>query len=104
VLGVVADTGTGPGEHGTFQIAGSLGSGLQWKVRYKRSVMKALDTLEKKVGRFCKGLITVRCFVLPIVMFLNITNIAGRYFFRAPVKSTYELTGFFVLVLLAWAD
>lgn len=38
---------------------------------------------------------------LPIVMFLNILNIAGRYFIKAPVKSTYELTGLFMVLLLA---
>jgi len=38
---------------------------------------------------------------LPIVMFINILNIAGRYFIKVPVKPTYELTGLFMVMLLA---
>lgn len=40
------------------------------------------------------------CF-LAIILFLNIANIGGRYLFRAPVKSTYELTGLFMITVLA---
>ena len=38
---------------------------------------------------------------LIIGMFLNAANIGGRYLFRAPIKSTYELTGLFMVLLLS---
>lgn len=36
--------------------------------------------------------------VLLVLMFLTTADVAGRYFFNAPIIGTYELTGLYLLL------
>lgn len=63
-------------------------------------MFRIIESIEKKLGGLSWLLIVFGSFFLVLVMFINIINIAGRYLFRMPFKSTYELTGFFIIVVL----
>lgn len=64
-------------------------------------MFRIVEAIEKKISVLNLFLITLGVSFLIIGMFLNAANIGGRYLFRAPVKSTYELTGLFMVLLIS---
>jgi TRAP-type C4-dicarboxylate transport system permease small subunit len=65
------------------------------------SMLRIIEAIEKKLSVLNLSMITVGTSFLIIGMLLNTANIGGRYLFRAPIKSTYELTGLFMVLLVS---
>jgi len=63
-------------------------------------MLRIIEAIEKRMSILNYFLITLAVGFLIIGMFLNTANIIGRYLFRAPVKSTYELTGIFMVLMI----
>jgi len=64
-------------------------------------MLRIIEAIEKKLSVLNLSMITVGTSFLIIGMLLNTANIGGRYLFRAPIKSTYELTGLFMVLLVS---
>ena len=64
-------------------------------------MLRIIEAIEKRMSLLNYFLMTWAVGFLIIGMFLNAANIGGRYLFRAPIKSTYELTGLFMVLLLS---
>jgi TRAP-type C4-dicarboxylate transport system permease small subunit len=64
-------------------------------------MFRVIETIERRISRLNLLMITVGISFLVLGMFLNTGNIGGRYLFRAPIRSTYELTGLFMVILIA---
>lgn len=71
----------------------------------KEDPMKAIDTFEKSLLSLNKRLALLGASFLLVEMFFTITNIAGRYLFSKPIRSTYEVCQLFMLIVLSlcWA-
>jgi len=63
-------------------------------------MLRVIEAIEKRLSKVNLFLITLGVSFLIIGMFLNTANIGGRYLFRAPVRSTYELTGLFMVLMI----
>jgi TRAP-type C4-dicarboxylate transport system permease small subunit len=59
-----------------------------------------IEAIEKKLSVLNLYMITLGTAFLVIGMFLNTANIGGRYLFRTPIRSTYELTGLFMVLMI----
>jgi TRAP-type C4-dicarboxylate transport system permease small subunit len=68
-------------------------------------MLRVIEAIEKRLSKVNLFLITSGVSFLIIGMLLNTANIGGRYLFRAPIRSTYELTGLFMVLMicLGWA-
>jgi TRAP-type C4-dicarboxylate transport system permease small subunit len=64
-------------------------------------MLRIIEAIEKRLSKINLFLITLGVSCLVIGMFLNTANIGGRYLFRAPIRSTYELTGLFMVFLIS---
>ncbi len=64
-------------------------------------MFRIIETIERKISHLNLIMITIGISFLVLGMFLNTGNIGGRYLFRAPIRSTYELTGLFMVFLIA---
>jgi TRAP-type C4-dicarboxylate transport system permease small subunit len=64
-------------------------------------MLKIIEAIEKRLSKVNVFLMTLGISFLVIGMFLNTANIGGRYLFRAPIRSTYELTGLFMVFLIS---
>jgi TRAP-type C4-dicarboxylate transport system permease small subunit len=67
-------------------------------------MLRIIEAIEKRLSKVNLFLIALGTAFLVIGMFLNTVNIGGRYLFRAPIRSTYELTGLFMvfMICLGW--
>ncbi len=63
-------------------------------------MLRMIEAIEKKLSALNLLMITLGTAFLVIGMFLNTANIGGRYLFRAPIRSTYELTGLFMVLMI----
>ena len=63
-------------------------------------MLRMIEAIEKKLSVLNLYMIILGTAFLVIGMFLNTANIGGRYLFRAPIKSTYELTGLFMVLMI----
>jgi TRAP-type C4-dicarboxylate transport system permease small subunit len=63
-------------------------------------MLRIIEAIEKRLSKVNLFLIALGASFLVIGMFLNTANIGGRYLFRAPIRSTYELTGLFMVLMI----
>ena len=63
-------------------------------------MLRIIEAIEKRLSKVNLFLITWESTFLVVGMFLNTANIGGRYLFRAPIRSTYELTGLFMVLMI----
>jgi TRAP-type C4-dicarboxylate transport system permease small subunit len=63
-------------------------------------MLRTIEAIEKRLSKVNLFLITLGTSFLVTGMFLNTANIGGRYLFRAPIRSTYELTGLFMVLMI----
>jgi len=64
-------------------------------------MIRIIETIEKRLSKVNLFMITLGTSFLIITIFLNVTNIGGRYLFREPIKFTYELTGLLMVLLIS---
>jgi TRAP-type C4-dicarboxylate transport system permease small subunit len=66
----------------------------------RHSMLHVIEAIERRLSHVNVFLITLGVSFLVMGMLLNTVNIAGRYLFRAPIRSTYELTGLFMVLMI----
>jgi len=67
------------------------------------SLNRFTNNLQKLTVQFNKILHKVSGVLLMVLMFLTAADILGRYFFNAPIKGTYELTGLFLALMIFYS-